>query len=70
MFWMYVFAFVLATVLIAIRRASVCRKSAKTGYDACRDGVDVAYDEDEEEHRSWEDGWRAARKHDHDESEG
>ena len=43
------------------------------GYDAYWDGVDVGdnpYDEETEERRSWEDGWRAARKHDYDESEG
>jgi len=38
------------------------------------DGVDVTdnpYGEDEpEEHHKWESGWRAARKHDYDESEG
>ena len=43
------------------------------GYDAYWDGVDVSdnpYDEDAEEQRYWEDGWRSARKHDYDESEG
>jgi hypothetical protein len=43
------------------------------GYDAYWDGMDVSgnpHDEDTEEYRSWEEGWRAARKHDHDESEG
>ena len=43
------------------------------GYDAYWDGVDVAdnpYEEDTDEHRSWEEGWRSARKHDYDESEG
>ena len=45
------------------------------GYDAYWDGADVSdnpYNEEEEfeERRSWEDGWRAARKHDYDESEG
>lgn len=40
--------------------------------DACWDGVDVGddpYDGETEERRSWEEGWRAARKHDYDESE-
>jgi ribosome modulation factor len=43
------------------------------GYDAYWDGSDVSdnpYDEETEERRYWEDGWRAARKHDYDESEG
>lgn len=43
------------------------------GYDAYWDGADVVdnpYDEDAEERPVWEDGWRAARKHDYDESEG
>jgi hypothetical protein len=43
------------------------------GYDAYWDGVEVSdnpYEEDTDGHRSWEEGWRAARKHDHDESEG
>ena len=43
------------------------------GYDAFWDGVDVSenpYDEGMEGRRSWEEGWRAARKHDYDESEG
>jgi ribosome modulation factor len=44
------------------------------GYNAYWDGVDVTdnpYGEDEpEEHHKWESGWRAARKHDYDESEG
>ena len=45
----------------------------KDGYDAYWEGVDVSdnpYDEETEERRSWEEGWRAARKHDYDESEG
>jgi ribosome modulation factor len=45
----------------------------KEGYDAYWDGVNVIdnpYDEETEERRSWEEGWRAARKHDYDESEG
>ena len=43
------------------------------GYDAYWDGVDVSdnpYDEGMEGRRSWEEGWRAARKHDYDENEG
>jgi hypothetical protein len=43
------------------------------GYDAYWDGVDVSgnpHEEDTDERRSWEEGWRAARKHDYDESEG
>lgn len=43
------------------------------GYDAYWDGVDVSnnpYDEEIEERRSWEAGWRAGRRHDYDESEG
>jgi ribosome modulation factor len=43
------------------------------GYDACWDGVDVSdnpHDEETDERRHWEEGWRAARKHDCDESEG
>ena len=44
------------------------------GYNAYWDGVDATdnpYGEDEpEEHQKWESGWRAARKHDYDESEG
>jgi ribosome modulation factor len=37
----------------------------KEGYDANWDGVDVSdnpYEEDTEEYRHWEDGWRSARK--------
>lgn len=43
------------------------------GYDAYWEGFDVSdnpYDEDTDDRRSWEEGWRAARKHDYDESEG
>ncbi len=43
------------------------------GYDAYWDGVDVTdnpYEEDTDDHRRWEEGWRAAHKHDYDESEG
>ena len=45
----------------------------KEGYDAYWDGVDASdnpYDDDTEDCRSWEEGWRAARTHDYDESEG
>jgi hypothetical protein len=41
-------------------------------YNAYWDGVDVSdnpCDNGTEERRFWEDGWRAARKHDYDESE-
>jgi ribosome modulation factor len=43
------------------------------GYNAYWDGVDVSdnpYDEETEERCRWEEGWRTARKHDYDESEG
>jgi ribosome modulation factor len=43
------------------------------GYDAYWEGVDVSdnpYDEETDDRRSWEEGWRAARKHDYDENEG
>jgi ribosome modulation factor len=43
------------------------------GYDAYWDGVDAGdspYDEETDERHSWEEGWRAARKHDYDEREG
>ena len=45
------------------------------GYDAYWDGVDVAdnpYDEEEEAaaRLAWEEGWRKAREHDYDESDG
>ena len=43
------------------------------GYDAYWNGVDVSdnpYDDDTEERKAWEKGWRAARRHDYDESEG
>ena len=43
------------------------------GYDAYWEGVDVSgnpYDKGTEERRSWEEGWRKARQHDYDESEG
>ncbi len=43
------------------------------GYDAYWDGVEVTdnpYEEDTDDHLCWEAGWRAARKHDYDESEG
>jgi ribosome modulation factor len=44
------------------------------GYDAYWDGRDIAEnpygDNEPEEHESWEVGWRAARTHDYDESDG
>jgi hypothetical protein len=43
------------------------------GYDAYWEGVDVSdnpHDEETEERCHLENGWRAARKHDYDESEG
>jgi ribosome modulation factor len=45
------------------------------GYDAYWEGADVSdnpYDKkiDADERESWETGWREARKHDYDESEG
>ncbi len=45
------------------------------GYNAYWEGVDVSdnpYDKntDAAQRESWEAGWRAARKHDYDESEG
>jgi ribosome modulation factor len=43
------------------------------GYDAYWEGMDVSgnpYEEDTDGHRSWEEGWRAARKDDYDESDG
>ena len=43
------------------------------GYDAYWEGIDLRgnpHDEGTEERHLWEDGWRAARKHDYDESEG
>ena len=44
------------------------------GYDAYWDGVDCEgnpYDQEEEpvKRRSWEEGWREARKHDYDEDD-
>lgn len=76
----------IAQRLLGQRRKSMLktlpRKNRKTmpandafdeGYDAYWDGRDVSdnpYDEETEERRHWEDGWRAARKHDYDESEG
>ncbi len=45
------------------------------GYDAYWDGADVSDNPHKEEkdadaRRSWDEGWRAARKHDYDESDG
>jgi len=44
----------------------------ETGYDAYWEGVDVTdnpYDQDREaeKRKSWEEGWREARRHDYDE---
>jgi ribosome modulation factor len=51
------------------------RQAHDEGYDAYWDGVDAAdnpFDEETEAvaRVSWESGWREARKHDYDESEG
>jgi len=43
------------------------------GYDAYWEGVDLSgnpYEEDTDGNRAWEEGWRAARGHDYDESDG
>ncbi|MGA2067227.1 MAG: hypothetical protein ABSG86_19805 [Thermoguttaceae bacterium] len=45
------------------------------GYDAYWEGMDVSdnpYDQEKEAEKrnSWEEGWRAARKNDYDESDG
>ena len=40
------------------------------GYDAYWEGMDLSgnpHDENSGEYRLWENGWRAARKHDYDE---
>jgi ribosome modulation factor len=47
----------------------------EAGYDAYWEGVDLTgnpYDQETEadERASWEHGWRKAREHDYDESEG
>jgi ribosome modulation factor len=47
----------------------------EAGYDAYWDGGDVSenpynQETDAEGYRSWEEGWRKAREHDYDESEG
>ena len=51
------------------------RAAFNEGYDAYWEGIDVSdnpYDKkaDADERASWEAGWREARKHDYDESEG
>ena len=51
------------------------RQAYDEGYDAYWDGLgceDNPYEpeKDPEKHKSWDEGWRAARKHDYDESEG
>ena len=51
----------------------VANDAFEEGYDAYWDGVDVSgnpYKEDTDDRRSWEEGWRAARQHEYDESEG
>jgi ribosome modulation factor len=45
------------------------------GYDAYWEGIDISdnpYDAETDavRHQSWESGWREARRHDYDESEG
>lgn len=50
-------------------------EAIEAGYDAYWNGADVSdnpYDEekDADARLSWEEGWRAARKHDYDESDG
>jgi ribosome modulation factor len=43
------------------------------GYDAYWESVEESgnpYDEETEERRSWNEGWRNARRHDYDENEG
>jgi ribosome modulation factor len=43
------------------------------GYDAYWEGVDASnnpYDAETVERQAWDDGWRAARKDDYDESDG
>ena len=47
-------------------------ETIEQGYNAYWEGVDVADNphdpaDEPDEHKSWEDGWREARKHDHDE---
>lgn len=51
------------------------RQAYDEGYDAYWEGIDLSdnpYDKETEgaERDSWEAGWREARKHDYDESEG
>lgn len=51
------------------------REAYDEGYDAYWEGGDLSdnpYDEEKEvtKRNSWEDGWREARKHDYDESDG
>ena len=50
----------------------VTNDAFEDGYDVYWEEMDLSsnpHDEDTEEHRSWEDGWRAARKHDYDEKD-
>ena len=54
-------------------RTMANREAFEDGYDAYWEGMDVSgnpHDEDSEEYRLWEDGWRGARGHDYDESDG
>ena len=54
-------------------RTMVNCEAFEDGYDAYWEGMDVSgnpHDEATEEYRLWEGGWRAARKHDYDESDG
>ncbi|MEN6449875.1 MAG: Rmf/CrpP family protein [Thermoguttaceae bacterium] len=49
------------------------REAYQEGYDAYWEGVDQTdnpYDEDTAERLAWEDGWRAGRRDDYDESDG
>ena len=51
------------------------RDAYDEGYDGYWDGLQREgnpYEQERqpEEHNSWEEGWREARKHDYDESEG
>ncbi len=51
---------------------SASQQAYQDGFDAYWDGADVSdnpFDEDTAERRFWEEGWRAARKDDYDESD-
>jgi ribosome modulation factor len=50
-------------------------EALEEGYDAYGDGLDREdnpYDQEQEpeKRKSWEEGWREARRHDYDESDG